>query len=411
MNDGERRQGTSSSAPKNVNTSDPSSEVEVPSNQEERRRVFVRVEQIMESFRSGQNSRFQTLTSVVDELDKWSDVSDGERERAFISYLAEIRADSAVANGNQHELGSTTQPSRSSVPPIVPQKRLHDEVEDLVERLSRGGNEEEEDESTSGKRRIKEEDMPWYRPATQSVRRDSCSRTCRTLQRFSDDLSGVKALLRVAFNLPEGIPTSQWDRILRGESVDLNQILSSMHYVQLDEERKGRVGDAEVVFAPAESKRHVRTGAEWSAAFRRLSKGVTFLFPHREDELREYAEYVEGLFAAKQTRAHAKVILYDQSIRNQVGGGQNILLTDYHKFHSLGEAILHADGVEYGKKGGTDKPGGGSTKPGGKKGETCKRFNSQKGCHFSEEDCYYKHVCLLCGKGGHGKPSCRSESQ
>ena len=75
-----------------------------------------------------------------------------------------------------------------------------------------------------------------------------------------------------------------------------------MHYVQLDDERKGRVGDAEVVFAPAESKRQVRTGAEWSAAFRRLSKGVTFLFPHRDDELREYAEYMEGLFAARDCR-------------------------------------------------------------------------------------------------------------
>ena len=214
MNDGEPRQGTSSSAPSNVYTTNSPPEAEVTGDQDERRRVFLRVEQIMDNFRNGRNTRFQTLTSVVDELDKWSNASDGERERAFISYLAEIRADSAVTNGNQHELGSATQPSQSSVPPIIPQKRFHDEVEDLVDRLSRGGHEEEEDEHQSGKRRVKEEDMPWYRPTIQSARRDSCSRTCRTLQHFSDDLSRVKALLRVAFNLPEGIPFSQWDRIL-----------------------------------------------------------------------------------------------------------------------------------------------------------------------------------------------------
>jgi len=120
-----------------------------------------------------------------------------------------------------------------------------------------------------------------------------------------------------------------------------------MHFIQLDEERKGRLGGAEVVFAVAESKRHVKTGGEWSSAFRRMSKAVTFLFPHRREELSEYAEYIEGLFSAKHSGAHSKVILYDQSVRNQVGGGQNILLTDYQRFSGLSEAILHADGIEY----------------------------------------------------------------
>ena len=166
--------------------------------------------------------------------------------------------------------------------------------------------------------------MPWYTATSSSNRRASCVETCRMLLRFSEDLSGVKSFLRVAHNLPDGIPSSQWDRLLRGESVDLNQILSSMHFVQLDEERKGRLGSAEVVFSVAESKKHVRTGAEWSSAFRRMSKGVTFLFPHRQEELLEYAEHIEGLFSAKHASAHSRVILYDQSVRNQVGGGQNI---------------------------------------------------------------------------------------
>jgi hypothetical protein len=392
----------------------PSEDV-IPGNQEERDRVFQKVEQAMENFRKGQSTRFKTLTCVMDELDRWTGVSDTDRERALNTYMAEVNSDSAVSNGNRPESGSATQPSQSSVPSIgVPQKRLHHEVEDLIERLSQGGNEEEEDEHLPGRKRLKEEDMPWFNLPGRATRRDGCIQTCKTLQRFSEDLSGVKGLLRVAHNLPEGIPTPQWDRILRGESVDLNQILSSMHYIQLNDERKGRLGDAEVVFAVPESKRQIRTGAEWSAAFRRLSKAVSFLFPHREEEHREYAEYLEGLFAAKQANAHAKVILYDQSIRNQVGGGQNVLLTDYHRFHSLGEAILHTDGIEYGsvgpanssKPGGSGKPGG---KTGGKKGETCKRFNGPKGCRFSENDCYYKHACQLCGKGGHAKANCKSE--
>jgi hypothetical protein len=112
-----------------------------------------------------------------------------------------------------------------------------------------------------------------------------------------------------------------------------------------------------------------------------MSKGITFLFPHRRDELLEYAEHIESLFSAKHTGAHSKVILYDQSVRNQVGGGQNVLLTDYHRFGSLGEAILHADGVEYkGQVNGKGSSrGDGSGKGEGKK-EICRRFNGQGGC-------------------------------
>ena len=87
-----------------------------------------------------------------------------------------------------------------------------------------------------------------------------------------------------------------------------------MHFVQLDEERKGCLGSAEVVFAIAEAKRQVKTGSEWLTAFRRATKATTFLFPHRREELLEYAEYIKWLFAAKQVGAHSKVILYDQTV-------------------------------------------------------------------------------------------------
>ena len=185
-----------------------------------------------------------------------------------------------------------------------------------------------------------------------------------------------------------------------------------MHYVELNEERKGRLGAAEVVFTVAETKHKVKTGAEWSSAFRRMSKAVIFLFPHRRDEFYDYAEHIEGLFSAKHTNAHSKVILYDQSVRNQVGGGQNFLLTDYQHFNRLSEAILHSDGVEYRSGGkGSSKGGNGSDKGEPSKKDVCRRFNSQNGCRFSEEECYYKHLCKGCGKLGHGKFSCPTDKQ
>ena len=380
------------------------------SSQEEKERIFARVEYEMEIFRKGEYSRFQASSRVAKELEKWEGASDQEKGKAFDSYLAEINSVAAIQDEDRSRTRGTSQPLGTTLfPDQRPNgKRIRDEVEDLLEQVSRGEHEGEEDEQRVARKRAKEEDMPWFSLSSGSSRRSSCVETCKTLLQFSEDISGVKSLLRVANNLPEGIPSSQWDRIIRGESVDLHQILSSMHFVQLDEERKGRLGKAEVVFAVTDSKRHVRTGGEWSSAFRRMSKAVSFLFPHRKEKLSEYAEHIEGLFAAKHTNAHSKVILYDQSVRNQVGGGQNILLTDYQRFSGLSEAILHADGIEYRGKG-KGKGEKGSDESGSSKKDICRRFNSQDGCRFSEEDCYYRHICKKCGKGGHGKSSCTAE--
>ena len=376
--------------------------------QEEKARVFNGVEQIMELFRRGDCTRFQASSLVLNELGTWAGAADEEKEKAFDLYLTEIN--SFFAHPDE---SLTREGSRSLGAPVGSKgraKRIRDEVEDILEQVLKGGSEDEEDEPRVIRRRAREDEMPWYNNTTAPARRNSCIETCRTLLRFSEDLAGVKSFLRVANNRPDGIPSSQWDRLLRGESVDLNQILSYMHFVHLDEERKGRVGSTEVVFAVAESKRQVRTGAEWSSAFGRMSKAVVFLFPHRREELLEYAEYIEGLFSAKHAGAHSKVILYDQSVRNQVAGGQNTLLTDYHRFTSLSEAILHADGIEYKGKGkGPGKGREGSGKGEGSKKDICRRFNGQAGCRFTEEDCFYKHSCSVCGSGGHGKSSCTAE--
>jgi hypothetical protein len=389
---------------------------------EEKTRVLERVEHEMDIFRKGDCSRFQASSRVAHELGNWVGASDKEKGKAFDSYLAEINSPAAVQDDERSLTRGTSLPAGSTLPAGQPpaRKRIREEVEELLDQVSREGLEGDDNGNLqlgpgSARKRVREEDMPWFNSTLNSNRRSSCIETSRILLQFSEDLGGVKSLLRVANNLPEGIPSSQsrWDRILRGESIDLNQILSSMHFVQLDEERKGRLGGAEVVFTMAESKRQVKTGSEWSSAFRRMAKAVVFLFPHRREELYEYADYIEGLFSAKHANAHSKVILYDQSVRNRVGGGQNILLTDYQRFSNLSEAILHADGVEYKGGGGKGPPRGGNGPEKGEssKKDTCRRFNSQSGCRFTEEECYYKHICKGCGKVGHGKSTCTAEKQ
>ena len=82
------------------------------SSQEGRVCVLKKVEQVMENFRGGQSTRFQTLTNIIDELDKWTEASDDDTEQALNSYMAKLNSISANLDGNG--LGNSTQPSRLS---------------------------------------------------------------------------------------------------------------------------------------------------------------------------------------------------------------------------------------------------------------------------------------------------------
>jgi hypothetical protein len=196
---------------------------------EAKEKTFERIEREMDIFRKGECTRFQVSTRVANELDKWDGVSDKEKGKAFDSYLAEINSFIAIQDENRSITRGTPVPVEATLPadPRANGKSIREEVEELLNQIS--GDElveGEEVEQRIIRKRAKEEDMPWYSATSNSSRRGSCIKTCRILLQFSEDLSGVKSFLRVANDHPEGIPSSQWDRILRGESVDLNQILS-----------------------------------------------------------------------------------------------------------------------------------------------------------------------------------------
>ena len=173
--------------------------------QEERKRVFEQVEREMEVFRKGECSRFQASTRVAGELDKWAGVSDKEKGRAFDSCLAEINSILAI----QDEARSVTRETplvetNISAEQHSRRKRIREEAEELLDQVLSGEEYEgEEIQQRVVRKRAKEEDMPWYKSTASSSRRGSCVETCRILLQFSEDLPGVKSLLRVADNLPE----------------------------------------------------------------------------------------------------------------------------------------------------------------------------------------------------------------
>ena len=177
--------------------------------------------------------------------------------------------------------------------------------------------------------------MPWFVPDDKTSpehSNPSCQETCRLLQGYNQDVSKAKFFVKITPNAPSRIPSSQWERILKGEAVNLNQIFASLHHVFPDEERTGCLRDTEITFGVSEPKKHISTTAEWSSAWRKASKAISFAFSHQCEELFEYGDYIESEFAAKVTSSHHKLLLYDVALRNEVAAGQHSLLTDSHRF-------------------------------------------------------------------------------
>ena len=376
-----------------------------PAPEDERVRLLRELESAVESFRGGKVSKMSVIADIIRILgeNSYVTISQSQKESTFDSYLTEILSIQSNFDQSSGCLGSTGIIQHSS-------QSLESEGNKEASKRSRDDAEsdyEDDDNGPSRKRKLLESDMPWYTPAesTSSVSScPSCQETCRLLRSYNQDISRAKFLVKLAPNCPSGIPSAQWERIFKGDSVDLNQVFSSLHHVIADEERTGRLGETEISFGVTEPKKKVRTAAEWSSAWRRASKAIAFAFPHRQEELLNYGDYIEAEFAAKLSSSHHKIILYDVALRNEVAGGQAFLLSDLGRFTRLYSAIVLPDGVECH----SDNPGGkkpGSSKQGGGKSEVCNKFNAGT-CKHSSDECKYLHACKKCRKLDHRKKDC-----
>ena len=368
------------------------------------------LEEITESYRGGKTSKTEAVASILRTIGENIDVSltQSQRDEAFDSYLAEIlstpsthdnsgRLDSSRVRPNEQGESSSSSSCRRSAR----------KVRDTADSDSEG-----DDDKPSKKQRLLESEMPWFTevsdPST-SYSNPSCEETCRLLRSYNRDISKAKFYIKIAPNSPTGIPSSQWERILKGEAVDLNQIFASLHHVVPDEERTGRLGDTEISFGVAEPRKRISSAAEWSTAWRRASKAIGFAFPHRKEELLEYGDYIESEFAAKISSSHHKLLLYDVALRNEVAAGQHALLTDHQRFSRLYSAIVMPDGIE----GNSEKTPGkkpSKSRQGGDKPEICNKFNAGT-CKNSDAECKYRHLCKNCRKPGHGDKDCSKEGK
>jgi hypothetical protein len=375
--------------------------------EDERKVALERLNSFITEYRERKIPKFKALSGILGLLEGDHTLSSSEKEQAVELYIEELNS-----IRQESDSGNFRSRSRRSHDPEEIEKSIHellDEVSNRAKSLAKSSDEEFDiaEEPPNKRKRITESEMPWYRPGQQldSLRSASSRDTCKYLRIFNQDIPGCKFWIKLADGAPPGIPSPQWERIFRGEPVELDHFLSSLHRTSINEEGETRIGNAKITLGVSDAKRRVSTASEWSAAWHSAARAIAFVFPHRAEELRAYGDYIEGEFAAKFNTSHPKVILFDIAVRNLVQGGQSILLTDQQHFFRLYSAIIMPDGIEsYSGKSANRRSN--LTRVNGSKSDICNRFNSTNGCKFSDSDCKYRHACKNCKKSGHGKEQC-----
>lgn len=138
---------------------------------------------------------------------------------------------------------------------------------------------------------------------------------------------------------------------------------------------RARSRNGDLSLGKTDPARKVQTSGDWTVAWHAASKATVFAFPHRNEELQQWGNYMASEFSAKQLNAHHKLISFDKAVRAMVGGGQAILLTDHNQFSFLYSAYLLPDRVQ-----GVSNMRTSDQCPREPSSEICRRLNRPGGC-------------------------------
>ena len=252
------------------------------------------IEQLIDLYRAGERSRFELVASITQFLNDDKDLSTREKSQSFELYIAEI---DAVATNERNKgkgkegsnLGGVDQLSHF----VASEGRRHDNGRSSPDYSSSSS--ESDDGRDKKRRKLRQSDMHCYgrRGNREESQNPSCIKSANIIKKFNRDIKSAKLFIKLAPGAPRGIPMSEWEHVFKGEPIDLDKILSSLHRVTIDPERKASFGDTEISIAGSEAKRKVETSSEWSTAWRSASRAIAFVFEHREQELAEDGDYIE----------------------------------------------------------------------------------------------------------------------
>ncbi|KIK02791.1 hypothetical protein K443DRAFT_5817 [Laccaria amethystina LaAM-08-1] len=214
------------------------------------------MDDIVENFRSKGITKLKALSNIISILDFNPSRSEQAKDAAVEYYSRMLNEINALAT-SAFRWGEHAQRSlQHTGKPNVGSKHVRNEQRDadVNELLSQISNESKQsrrpssqdfidDDDTNSydlvpsevqsnkKRRVHESDMPWF-TREEEVRRTGnkdCKESRRTLALFARDHKTIKQWIQTSRTAPLGFPGSEWDNIIKGQAVNLDAMLSSLH--------------------------------------------------------------------------------------------------------------------------------------------------------------------------------------
>ncbi|KAF9536105.1 hypothetical protein CPC08DRAFT_824850 [Agrocybe pediades] len=254
---------------------------------------------------SGEVVEQEILSSV-------SDVSDEKRRDVLQQYLRTLDRTEAVIGKSTEQpepetkvASGTDNPkkrSRGSPKPKGSVSKLTDKVNSLEELIQESGGVESSSDNTSTgigessdseksvddrgynfegrsnkKQRIFENTMPWFKREGRqrlSKHKRSCNETLRLLDIYQRDTATVKRWILTSVTAPSNFPPTEWDAILKGQSVDLDAVLSSLYYVPTPQQNVGVIGSSTIQFGAPKPAKKVVTSGQWTSAYNLLAEAT-----------------------------------------------------------------------------------------------------------------------------------------
>ncbi|KAI0737009.1 hypothetical protein BC629DRAFT_1301167, partial [Irpex lacteus] len=224
--------------------------------------------------------------------------------------------------------------------------------------------------------------------------------TLRCKEIYSRDVTASKQTLVCQPDCPQ-LPDPIWTDVIMSRFVDLDRIFSALHSIDGDIAETYKVGDLELSAGPSKPKKHIATSGEWTSAFERYKQAVVYCYPHRSQELNDYAFHVNRQFAAVGEGNAIRVIHYDRAVRAEASRGNRTLLTDFAEWNHLYTAHIVTPGAV--SQGSTSTSESKRSKD-KRSNDTCYRFN--QGRCPNNNTCRYRHACSLCGSKAHALSDC-----
>jgi len=217
-------------------------------------------------------------------------------------------------------------------------------------------------------------------------------RTNEVLLNWSQDPKEARRRLMYHECSPE-FHESGWTEIVTGKCLNLDTIHTIITSSRAVDKHTETVGSIEIRYGTSEAaSKKITTYTGWTTAWNRAAKALKFAFPHRENELTAYYEYIVDKFDQTSEAYHGRVIRFDKAVRNRIGSTQRYELSDFEAFRDIYDSHFLPSGKHFSDDK-DSKPGASARDKGAfARREPCRKWNASE-CAHSANSCRYAHIC------------------